>query len=323
MSFHEEEVLGKVYDARLMRRLLGYLRPHKVFVAGALLSLVGDAAFQLVPPYLVKVAIDWYIAPGDLAGLNGVAALYLTCLAASFALEYAQTYMMQMIGQRIMFDMRMQIYRHLQRLDLSFYDRNPVGRLMTRVTTDVDVINDLFTSGVVAAFGDLFMLVGIMITLTLMDWRLALFTFSVLPLILVLAQWFRINVRESYGKSAHGSRESTPFSTAHQRLAGAAVPARAIQLVRFDDINRKHRTRIKQIFTPSFCRRWNSAAIASALILVWRRLRLQGSLTGHARGLPALPGRFFRDQRHVEKFNTPGGDGPSGGSSASRSHGGD
>src|SRR4029453_6848846 len=200
MSFHEEDVLGKAYDARLMRRLLGYLRPHKWYVAGALLALVGDAVTQLAPPYLVKIAIDQYIAQGDLPGLNNIALVYLAVLIASFSLEYAQTYMMQMIGQRIMFDIRMQIYAHLQRLDLSFYDRNPVGRLMTRVTTDVDVINDLFTSGVVAAFGDLFMLVGIMITLTLMVWRRGLIGFSVLPLILVLAQWFRHNVRDSYRK---------------------------------------------------------------------------------------------------------------------------
>ena len=143
MSFHEEEVLGKAYDARLMRRLLAYLRPHKTYVVGALLALIGDAVIQLAPPYLVKIAIDQYIAQGDLSGLNTIAIVYLAVLLASFSLEYAQTYMMQMIGQRIMFDMRMQIYTHLQRLDLAFYDRNPVGRLMTRVTTDVDVINVL------------------------------------------------------------------------------------------------------------------------------------------------------------------------------------
>src|SRR5258705_9317208 len=183
MSFHEEEVLGKAYDARLMRRLLGYLRPHKLYVAGALLALVGDAALQLTQPYVVKLAIDRYIALGDLPGLNRIVLVYLGVIIGAFALEYAQTYMMQMMGQRIMFDMRLQIYRHLQRLDVAFYDRNPVGRLMTRVTTDVDVINDLFTSGVVAAFGDLFMLVGIMAVLLGMDWRLALITFSVLPLI--------------------------------------------------------------------------------------------------------------------------------------------
>src|SRR6266566_3722061 len=158
MSFHEEEVLGKAYDARLMRRLLGYLRPHKAYVAGALLALIGDAALQLAQPYVVKLAIDRYIAQRDLPGLNGIVIVYLGVLIGAFALEYAQTYLMQMMGQRIMFDMRMQIYTHLQKLDLSFYDKNPVGRLMTRVTTDVDVINDLFRSGVVAAFGDIFML---------------------------------------------------------------------------------------------------------------------------------------------------------------------
>jgi ATP-binding cassette subfamily B protein len=126
MAFHEEEVLGKAYDARLMRRLLAYLRPHKWYVIGALLALIGDAVTQLAPPYLVKIAIDRYIAQGDLAGVNNIAIVYVAVLIASFLLEYAQTYMMQMIGQRIMFDMRMQIYAHLQRLDLSFYDRNPV-----------------------------------------------------------------------------------------------------------------------------------------------------------------------------------------------------
>jgi len=157
MSYqHEEEVLGKAYDARLMRRLLAYLKPHRWYVAGALAALIADAATQLVPPYLVKVAIDQYIGQGDLAGLNGVAVVYLAVLLAAFSLEYTQTYMMQMIGQRIMYDMRMEIYAHLQRLDLSFYDRNPVGRLMTRVTTDVDVLNDMFTSGVVSIFGDIF-----------------------------------------------------------------------------------------------------------------------------------------------------------------------
>src|SRR4029450_7188317 len=243
MSFHEEDVLGKAYDARLMRRLLGYLRPHKWYVAGALLALVGDAVTQLAPPYLVKIAIDQYIAQGDLAGLNNIALVYLAVLVASFSLEYAQTYMMQMIGQRIMFDMRMQIYAYLQRLDLSFYDRNPVGRLMTRVTTDVDVINDLFTSGVVAAFGDLFMLVGIMITLVWMDWRLALITFSVLPVILVLAQWFRSNVRESYRKVRAWSGGINAFLNEH--INGMATVQLFLReqfnFVRFDDINRKHR----------------------------------------------------------------------------------
>jgi ATP-binding cassette subfamily B protein len=312
MSFHEEDVLGKAYDARLIRRLLGYLRPHGAYVAGALLALVGDAAFQLAPPYLVKIAIDRYIAAGNLAGLNGIAVIYVGCLFASFALEYSQTYLMQMIGQRIMFDMRMQIYKHLQRLDLKFYDRNPVGRLMTRVTTDVDVINDLFTSGVVAAFGDLFMLVGIMMTLVWMDWRLALVTFAVLPLILVLAQWFRTNVRESYRNVRTWIARINAFLNEHINGMSTVQLFRreAVNYGRFDEINRKHRdANVHQIFfyavflpAVEFV-----AAIASALILWYGGgFVLVNSLSlGTLVAFLLYSGRFFRPISDMsEKFNT-------------------
>ena len=312
MSFHEEEVLGKAYDARLMRRLLGYLRPHKWYVIGALLALVGDAVTQLAPPYLVKIAIDRYIAQGDLAGVNNIAVVYLAVLVASFSLEYAQTYMMQMIGQRIMFDMRMQIYTHLQRLDLSFYDRNPVGRLMTRVTTDVDVINDLFTSGVVAAFGDLFMLVGIMITLLWMDWRLALIAFSVLPLILVLAQWFRRNVRESYRKVRLRIARINAFLNEHiNGMATVQLFRREeVNYGRFEFINREHRdANVEQIFyyavflpAVEFV-----AAIATGLILWYGGgFVLNGTLTlGSLVAFILYAGRFFRPISDMsEKFNT-------------------
>jgi ATP-binding cassette subfamily B multidrug efflux pump len=312
MSFHEEEVLGKAYDARLMRRLLAYLRPHKWYVAGALLALVGDAVAQLAPPYLVKIAIDRYIAQGDLAGLNNIALVYLAVLVASFSLEYAQTYMMQMIGQRIMFDMRMQIYSYLQRLDLAFYDRNPVGRLMTRVTTDVDVINDLFTSGVVAAFGDLFMLVGIMVTLLWMDWRLALIAFSVLPLILVLAQWFRRNVRESYRKVRLRIARINAFLNEHiNGMATVQLFRREeVNYGRFALINREHRdANVEQIFfyavflpAVEFV-----AAIATALILWYGGgFVLNGTLTlGSLVAFILYAGRFFRPISDMsEKFNT-------------------
>jgi ATP-binding cassette, subfamily B, multidrug efflux pump len=198
MSAHEEEVLGKAYDARLMRRLIAYLRPYKTQVVLATVAIIGHSALELVPPYLVKLVIDRYIPARDVIGLSLIAVLYLATLLGSFALDYAQTWLLQLTGQRIMFDMRMQIYEHLQRLDLKFYDRNPVGRLMTRVTTDVDVLNDLFTSGVVSIFGDLFTLFGIMVMMVWIDWRLAIVAFSVLPLIWVVTQWFRRNVRESY-----------------------------------------------------------------------------------------------------------------------------
>jgi ATP-binding cassette subfamily B protein len=312
MSFHEEEVLGKAYDARLMRRLLAYLRPHRAYVAGALLALIGDAVVQLAPPYLVKIAIDQYIAQGDMAGLNGIAVVYLAVLLASFSLEYAQTYMMQMIGQRIMFDMRLQIYTHLQRLDLAFYDRNPVGRLMTRVTTDVDVINDLFTSGVVAAFGDLFMLVGIMATLLWMDWRLALITFSVLPLILVLAQWFRRNVRESYRKVRLRIARINAFLNEHiNGMATVQLFRREeVNYGRFEIINREHRdAHVEQIFyyavflpAVEFV-----AAIATGLILWYGGgFVLSNALTlGSLVAFVLYAGRFFRPISDMsEKFNT-------------------
>ena len=152
---------------------------------------------------------------------------FLLVLVGGFALEYVQTWLMNMIGQRIMFDMRMQIYGHLQRLDLRDYDRNPVGRLMTRVTSDIDVLNDLFSSGIVAAFGDVFMLTGIMIVLLTMDWRLSLIAFSVLPLILLVTQWFRVHVRESYRDGAHADRadQRVPAGEHHRHGDGAVVPA--------------------------------------------------------------------------------------------------
>jgi ATP-binding cassette subfamily B multidrug efflux pump len=198
MSMHEEDVLGKAYDARLMRRLITYLRPYKLQVALATAAIIGHSILELAPPYLVKLVIDRYIPARDINGLSIVAMLYLATLAGSFVLDYAQTWVLQFTGQRIMFDIRMQIYEHLQQLDVRFYDRNPVGRLMTRVTTDVDVLNDLFTSGVVSVFGDLFTLIGIMAMMIWLDWRLAIVAFSVLPLIWFVTQWFRRNVRESY-----------------------------------------------------------------------------------------------------------------------------
>jgi ATP-binding cassette subfamily B protein len=198
VSIHEEEVLGKAYDARLMRRLLTYLRPYRTYVVLATVAIIGHSALELIPPVLVKIVIDRYIPSGDVTGLGTIAALYLATLIASFILDYSQTWLLQLTGQRIMFDLRMQIYGHLQRLDLRFYDRNPVGRLMTRVTTDVDVLNDLFTSGVVSIFGDLFTLLGIMAMMVWINWRLAIVAFSVLPLIWMVTNWFRTNVRESY-----------------------------------------------------------------------------------------------------------------------------
>jgi ATP-binding cassette, subfamily B, multidrug efflux pump len=198
LTAQDDDILGKAYDARLMRRLLQYLRPYRRQVGLAFVTLIVSAVASLAQPYLIKVAIDRYITQRQMAGLDGLAALYLLMLVASFGAEFVQTWTLQLTGQRIMYDLRLAIYRHLQRLDLRYYDRNPVGRLMTRVTSDVDVLNDLFTSGVVTIFGDVFTLAGIMGVMLWMNWRLALVAFSVLPLIVFVTQWFRRNVRGSY-----------------------------------------------------------------------------------------------------------------------------
>ena len=243
MSVHEPEVLGRAYDARLMRRLLGYLRPHRRSVGVALATIAAGSVLQLAQPWLTKVAIDDHIAPGDLDGLDRIALAFLLVLAGSFVLEYVQTWTMQMMGQRIMFDFRMEIHRHLQRLDLRFYDRNPVGRLMTRVTSDVDTLNELFTSGVVTVFRDVFMLAGIMIVLLWMDWRLALVTFAVLPAIAWITHWFRMNARESYRRVRLQIARINAFL--QENISGMAT----VQLFRrearnfeqFERINRAHR----------------------------------------------------------------------------------
>ena len=250
-GFHDDEVLGKAYDARLMRRLLAYLRPYWRQVAVAFVAIVAGAAAQLAQPYLIKTAIDRHIATGRLDGLDRLAVIYLLILIGAFGAEYIQTWTMQLTGQRIMFDLRMAIYRHLQRLDVRYYDRNPVGRLMTRVTSDVDVLNDLFTSGVVTVFGDVFLLVGIMIMMLWMNWRLALVAFSVLPLIVIVTQWFRRNVRDSYRVVRGWIARINAFL--QENITGMSTVQlfrrEALNFARFDEIDRKHRdANIESIF---------------------------------------------------------------------------
>lgn len=173
----EEEVLGKAYDSRLMARLLKYLRPYRWQVAIALVSILLKSFADVLGPYLTKVAIDRYLAPvkgistsgiwswlspNAITGIAQIAGIYVWLLLFSFLLEFLQTYFMQWTGQKVMFDLRRQIFRHLQRLHVAFFDKNPVGRLVTRVTTDVDALNEMFTSGVVSIFEDLFVLFGIL-----------------------------------------------------------------------------------------------------------------------------------------------------------------
>jgi ATP-binding cassette, subfamily B, multidrug efflux pump len=307
----DDDILGKAYDARLMRRLLVYLRPYWRQVALAFVSIIVAAAAALAQPYLMKVAIDRHIATGQLDGLNRLAVMYFMVLAAAFAAEYIQTWTMQLTGQRIMFDMRMTIYRHLQRLDLKYYDRNPVGRLMTRVTSDVDVLNDLFTSGVVTIFGDVFTLVGIMAVMLWMNWRLALVAFAVLPLIAVITQWFRRHVRESYRTVRGLIARINAFL--QENITGMSTVQlfrrEGLNFDRFDEIDRRHRdANIDSIFYYAVFYPAIEAvsALASALIIWYGGASvLSGTLTlGALAAFLQYSQRFFRPISDMsEKFN--------------------
>lgn len=274
-SLHEEEVLGKAYDARLMRRLLGYVRPHrrKLLAAVGVISLT--AILELAGPALTIIAVDLFISPkpegqlssvsvvadrlldalglrlSPLAGLNLVGGLFLLALLVTFALDYSQTVLVQSLGQEIMYDLRRQIFDHLQKSDIAFYDRNPVGRLMTRLTTDVDALNELFTAGVVAFFQDVFTLVGIMALMFYLNGKLALVALAVLPLLIALTLWFKINARESYRKVRIRIARINAFLQEH--ISGMATVQLFNRQARagrdFDAINDDHRrANVESIF---------------------------------------------------------------------------
>jgi len=258
-GFHEEEILGKAYDAHLMRRLLVYLRPYWGLTLFALSAILLYGALQSIPPYLLKVEVDRYLdpaarqqlppflarflSPNPLVGIAQIAfLLFLPTVVLTFMLEFAQSFAMQMVGQRVMYDLRKQIFAHLQRLQLSFFDRNPVGRLVTRVTTDVDVLNDLFASGVVAVVGDIFTLFSIMVVMLKLSARLALLTFSVLPLIVLITLAFRGAVRESYRRIRVAIARINAYLQEH--ITGMSVlqlfNREARSFNEFEKINRAH-----------------------------------------------------------------------------------
>jgi ATP-binding cassette subfamily B multidrug efflux pump len=230
----DDDVVGKVYDARLMRRLVAYLSPYKLQVAISGVAIVLKAASDVLGPYLVKVAVDTYfaptghpswlgrhLAPDPEHGVTQIGLLYLGSLALIFALEFIQTYLMQWTGQKIMFDLRSQIFRHIQRMTVAFFDRNPVGRLVTRVTSDVDALNEMFTSGVLAIFEDIFILGFIVLIMVKMSWLLALLTLAVIPGILYATKLFRDHVRESYRRQRAATAKINSFT--QEYVSGMAV----------------------------------------------------------------------------------------------------
>lgn len=235
---------GKVYDARLVRRLWGYVRPHRALVLASLALILGVSAVQLVQPWLIKVAIDEHIATGELQGLGVVALWFLAALLGELVLRFAQLYALERTGQNVIYDIRTETFSHLQRLPSRFFDRNPVGRLMTRVTTDVEALLEIFTSGLVMILADLVKLVGIVAVLLWLDWRLALVTFAVLPPTVIATWYFRGRMRGAY------RRVRSLLARLNAFLQESVTGMRTVQafgrerenMDRFDAINRDHRT---------------------------------------------------------------------------------
>jgi ATP-binding cassette subfamily B protein len=310
-DFHEEEALGKAYDARLMRRLLRYLRPYRLKVARAGLMLIAASGLDLVGPYLTAQAIDVAIPREDLSFLTLLAGIYTLTLVLALLLSYAQTLVTVWIGQRVMYDLRTEIFAQLQRLSLRFFDRNPVGRLMTRLTSDVEALNEMFTSGVVAVFGDVFTLIFIVAIMLTMNWKLALVTFTVIPLVYAAAHWFRTNVRRSYREIRVKLARINAFL--QERITGMNVVQlfgrEAPELEKFKSINAEHlRAHLHSIHYYALF--WPIieflAAVAVALVLWYGGLNvLEGTLTvGVVAAFLQYVRRFYRPIQDLsEKFN--------------------
>ena len=307
----EEEALGKAYDARLMKRLLEYLRPYKWPVALAISILLAASLLQVVGPWLTQIAIDEVIPNRDASLLAALAGAYLASVVAGVALMYGQTVLTTWLGQRVMYDLRTEIFRKLQRLDLRFYDRNPVGRLMTRITSDVETLNELFSSGVVAVFGDLFTLAFILSAMLYMDWRLALITFSVLPFVLLTAFLFRAKLRNAYRDIR--VRLARINAYLHERITGIMV----VKLFNREEHDARRHAEINQDYLEAHLRSITYyalffpvielfTAIALALI-IWRggATLLEGTVTvGVLAAFIQYARRFFRPIQDLsEKYN--------------------
>lgn len=322
----EEEVLGKAYDGRLMRRLLTYMKPYRIAVGLSLVMLLFNSLVQLVGPLLTKLAIDRYLVPAThpsktpidwflshdaWVGLTQLTVLYLIAIALGFIFDFGQTYLMQMTGQRAMFDLRRQLMSHLQTLDIRFFDHNPVGRLVTRVTTDVDVLNDLFASGLVTIIGDLFMLSFVIATMFRLSPGLTCFLLAVLPVVVLVTIQFRRTASQSYRRIRVAIAKINAYLQEH--IAGIPV----LQLFNreqrsreeFEKINRAHMEAFKDSITAYG---WFYPVVeflgmtALALLLAYGGFRIRsGALTlGVLVAFFQYGMRFFRPIQDLsEKYN--------------------
>ena len=307
----DSDAAARGYDAALLRRLLAFLRPYRWLTAGAVALLMAQSLLALIGPLLTQHALDVAVPRHDLGLLGLLAALYLGTLLVDFVVEYGGTLLTTYVGQRVMFDLRMRIFEHLQRLSISYFDRNPVGRLMTRVTSDVETLNELFSSGVVTIFGDAFTLVAIMTMMLALDWRLALVTFAVIPLVWLTARIFRRRVREAFGDIRVRLARLNAFL--QERLSGMRI----VQLFgreedaarRFAALNRDHleaHLRSITIYAVFFPVVEVLTAVAMALLLWYGGLRvLDSTLTvGVLAAFIQYTRRFFQPLQDLsEKFN--------------------
>src|SRR5690349_18362205 len=238
-QFHEEEAIGKTYDFQVARRLLRYLKPYVRLLVPALLLTLALNLLGILQPKFTQYAIDWHILPKRLNGLGWLVALYFATQLLRLVFSYFQAILLNSIGQYVMFDMRKELYDKLQHQEIAYYDRNPVGRIMTRLTSDVDALNELFTAGVTDLLGDLVMIVAIISVMLWMDVRLTLVTLLTVPLLFAATTWFRRGARKGYDMVRTRIARINAFLQEH--FAGAQTVqifnAEAKSLRRFDDIN--------------------------------------------------------------------------------------
>ena len=306
-----DEVLGRAYDARLVRRLSVYVWPYRAQVALSLVFLFTTSAVQLCQPYLVKVAIDRFINHRRLDGFLVPVALYLLALLGEFVFSFAQLYALEKTGQNVVLDIRARVFSHLQRLPSAFFDRTPVGRLMTRVTTDVEALNEAFTSGLVLILADLVKLAGIVVILLWMDWRLALVTFAIVPPMLLVSWFVRIRVRDAY-------REVRTFVARLNAFLQENVSGmRLVQLFgrerdhmnEFRAHNREHRdAQMRGVFYESIfsavAELMGSVSLA-AIVWVGGSRTLAGAVTfGTLVAFIEYAGRFFRPVQELSQRYT-------------------
>lgn len=311
-TIQEEDALGKAYDSRLMRRLLVFAAPYRSLVVIALVFLMIEGALQLVGPFLTQHVIDVAIPRHDMAAVRMVAVLYAVALLAEFGASYGETWFTALLGQNVMRDLRLKLFSHLQQLPIAFFDRNPAGRLITRVTSDVETLNELFTAGVVSGLGDLFTLLAIGVAMLVVDWRLSIAAFVVIPFVVLVSHVFRTSVRQSYRDIR--TRLARINSFLQERITGMRIVQifgrETDEARRFDELNESHLAAhlksitIYALYFPAI-EILTSVALASLIVAGASRVRVATLTVGTVAAFLQLVRRFFQPLQDLsDKYNT-------------------